>query len=265
MAASICPVSAWAVTGDKVAKDGTYVSSAKIAKSDDDWSDYDVTVSLTVENGKISKVDVTPGATYDSENKTYFNKALNGKNGKFNGLKSLEGQSATETTVNNFKADAVSGATIVANAMKEGALEAIQSAPEASTAVAVDTTSLEKAIENAGKYQESDYTKDSWTALESALTNAKDALTKKESQDAVDKAASDLNTAIQGLKKAEVAAEGYVLMNIPYAAFYESDGVTSVDSVSSATLNKTRNSGLAAGSYHVDPNGSDITGITFPV
>ena len=68
MAASICPVSAWAVTGDKVAKDGTYVSSAKIAKSDDDWSDYDVTVSLTVENGKISKVDVTPGTTYDSEN-----------------------------------------------------------------------------------------------------------------------------------------------------------------------------------------------------
>lgn len=265
MAASICPVSAWAVTGDKVATDATYVSSAKTAKSDDDWSDYDVTVSLTVENGKISKVDVTPGATYDSENQTYFNKALNGKNGKYDGLKSLEGQSATETTVNNFNADAVSGATIVANAMKEGALEAIQSAPEASTAVSVDTTSLEKAIENADKYQKSDYTQDSWTALESALTNAKDALAKKESQDAVDKAASDLNTAIQGLKKAEVATESYVLMNIPYAAFYASDGVTSVDSVSSATLNKTRNSGLAAGSYHVDPNGSDITGITFPV
>ena len=265
VAASICPVSAWAVTGDKVAKDATYVSSAKTAKSDDDWSDYDVTVSLTVENGKISKVDVTPGATYDSENQTYFNKALNGKNGKYDGLKSLEGQSATETTVNNFNADAVSGATIVANAMKEGALEAIQSAPEASTAVSVDTTSLEKAIENADKYQKSDYTQDSWTALESALTNAKDALAKKESQDAVDKAASDLNTAIQGLKKAEVATESYVLMNIPYAAFYASDGVKSVDSVSSATLNKTRNSGLAAGSYHVDPNGSDITGITFPV
>ena len=138
MAASICPVSAWAVTGDKVAKDDTYVSSTKpvnSAKSDDEWSDYDVTVSLTVENGKISKVDVTPGATYDSENKSYFNKALNGKIGKYDGLKSLEGQSATETTVNNFNADAVSGATIVANAMKEGALEAIQSAPEASTAV----------------------------------------------------------------------------------------------------------------------------------
>ena len=57
----------------------------------------------------------------------------------------------------------------------------------------------------------------------------------------MDKAASDLNTAIQGLKKAEVTTESYVLMNIPYAAFYESDGVTSVDSVSSATLNKTRN------------------------
>lgn len=84
MAASICPVSAWAVTGDKVAKDDTYVSSTKpvnSAKSDDEWSDYDVTVSLTVENGKISKVDVTPGATYDSENKSYF-KSFKWKNWK---------------------------------------------------------------------------------------------------------------------------------------------------------------------------------------
>ena len=265
MAASICPVSAWAVTGDKVAKDGTYISSAKTAKSDDDWSDYDVTVSLTVENGKISNVDVTPGTTYDSENDTYFNRALNGKNGQFNGLKSLEGQSATETTVNNFKADAVSKATIVANAMKEGALDAIQSAPEASVAVTVDTTSLEAFIKSAEALTESDYTADSWSALKTALASAKTALSEKKSQDAVNKAASDLDTAIQGLKKAEVTTESYVLMNIPYAAFYESDGVTSVDSVSSATLNKTRNSGLAAGSYHVDPNGSDITGITFPV
>ena len=73
-----------------------------------------------------------------------------------------------------------------------------------------------------------------------ALASAKTALSEKKSQDAVDKAASDLNTAIQGLKKAEVTTESYVLMNIPYAAFYESDGVTSVDSVSSATLNKNK-------------------------
>ncbi len=98
------------------------------------------------------------------------------------------------------------------------------------------------------------------------MESAKTALSEKKSQDAVNGAASTLNTAIQGLEKAETEkVEGYVLMNIPYADFYAADGVESVDSVSSATLNKTRNSGLAAGSYHVDPNGTDITGITFPV
>ena len=62
-----------------------------------------------------------------------------------------------------------------------------------------------------------------------------------------------------------VSSEVYVLMNIPYAEFYAADGVNGADAVSSATLNKTRTSNLAAGSYHVNSDGSDITGITFPV
>lgn len=59
----------------------------------------------------------------------------------------------------------------------------------------------------------------------------------------------------------------FVLMNIPYADFYAADvnNEVSVDAVSSATLNKTRTSTLVAGSYHVDSEGSDITGVTFPV
>lgn len=63
------------------------------------------------------------------------------------------------------------------------------------------------------------------------------------------------------------AAEGeYVLMNIPYAEFYdaEADNEVPVDAFTSATLSKARSS-LAAGSYHVNSDGSDITGITFPV
>ncbi len=268
MAASICPVSAWAVTEDKVAKDGTYESSAKTVESNepDSWANYDVTVSLTVKDGKISDIAVTPGDTYDSQNNSFYDKALNGK-AKFSGITSLIGQDATETTVNSFNADAVSGATFVARAMKEGALEAIRSADEASTEPTVDTSALETAITDAEALKEADYTAETWNALKTALESAKTALSEKKSQDAVNGAASTLNTAIQGLKKAEETekVEGYVLMNIPYADFYAADGVESVDSVSSATLNKTRNSGLAAGSYHVDPNGTDITGITFPV
>lgn len=59
----------------------------------------------------------------------------------------------------------------------------------------------------------------------------------------------------------------YVLMNIPYDNFYKAEikNDVMVDNVTSATLQKTRNSGLAAGSFHVDSKGSDITGITYPV
>ena len=59
----------------------------------------------------------------------------------------------------------------------------------------------------------------------------------------------------------------YVLMNIPYDDFYKAEikNDVMVDNVTSATLQKTRNSGLAAGSFHVDSKGSDITGITYPV
>lgn len=60
----------------------------------------------------------------------------------------------------------------------------------------------------------------------------------------------------------------YVLMNIPYGEFYKAElgeKAAAVDAVSSATKNKTRNGSLAGGSYHVNPDGSDITGVTYPV
>lgn len=60
----------------------------------------------------------------------------------------------------------------------------------------------------------------------------------------------------------------YVLMNIPYGEFYKAElneNATAVDAVSSATKNKTRIGTLAGGSYHVNPDGSDITGVTYPV
>lgn len=60
----------------------------------------------------------------------------------------------------------------------------------------------------------------------------------------------------------------YVLMNIPYGEFYKaelSENAAAVDAVSSATKNKTRIGTLAGGSYHVNPDGSDITGVTYPV
>ena len=96
------------------------------------------------------------------------------------------------------------------------------------------------------------------------MTEAKSALEAKESQEKVDAAEAKLTKAIEALEKNAVAKEVYVLMNIPYDKFYAAEGVDYADAVTSATLNKTRSS-LAAGSYHVSSDGSDITGIVYPV
>lgn len=59
----------------------------------------------------------------------------------------------------------------------------------------------------------------------------------------------------------------YVLMNIPYDDFYKAEVNNSVkvDAVTSATFNKPRTGTLVGGSYHAKVDGSEITGITFPV
>ena len=66
------------------------------------------------------------------------------------------------------------------------------------------------------------------------------------------------------MRKAEEAAPQYVLMNIPYDEFYVAEGDDDVDAVSSATKSKPRST-LVRGSYHVNNDGSDITGVSFPV
>jgi len=193
MVMSTCPTAAFAVTADKVAADGTYTATRHVYRTiedtDDEWNEYDVDVTVSVKDGKISDITATPKNGYvEADNSSYFSKAYSKKNG----IKTLlTGKDATEDTINGWST--VSGATRTSKAIKEAALEAIQGAPEAST-----------------------------------------------------------------------AQEAYVLMNIPYADFYAAEGDADVDAVSSATKMKTRAS-LAAGSYHVNSDGTDISGITFPV
>ncbi len=64
-----------------------------------------------------------------------------------------------------------------------------------------------------------------------------------------------------------VAQDYYVLMNIPYDEFYAADvnNDVAVDAFTSATKAKTQTWSLSGGSYHVSEDGSDITGVTFPV
>lgn len=271
MAASICPtVPAMAVTKDQVAKDGTYTKTAHVTRTEDDdedeWNEYDVRVALTVKDGKFSDIVVTPENGYESGNDSYFNKAYS----KSKGIKSkLAGQSATEDTINSW--DTVSTATRSSDAIKKAALEAIQSAPEASTAATVDTAALEASITKAKALKESDYTAETWNTLKTALASAETALAEKKSQDTVDAAKKNLDSAIDNLKAA-VKETKYLVMNVPYNQFYKAYNLTDkavwevesgVDAVSTATTNKFKGTtGLAKGTYN---NGKYIMGVTIPV
>lgn len=278
MAVELCPVTAFAVTGDQVAADGTYTSTAQVnrtAQDDEDeneWYPYGVSVSLTVKDGKFEDITVTPDASYsEKDNKSYFDKAYS----KSKGIKTkLEGQPATEDTIKNW--DAVSTATRTSTAVKQAALEAMQSASEKQdpTPVEVNTDALQTSITTAEGKNQADYTEASWAALTEKLTAAKAALEAKESQEAVDAAQTALDAAVAALEAKpsepetpDVTTGTYVLMNIPYDQFYAADVNNSVkvDAFTSATKNKVRTAGLAGGSYHVDASGDEITGVTFPV
>lgn len=324
MTAGVCPTTAFAVTGGQVAKDDTYSKTVTVkADAYQDFEDYDVTVSLTVKDGKFTDITVTPVGELKKSNKVYFEDAYS--NGK--GFKTLlEGKAATSDTVAQW--DTVSEATCTSKAIKDAATELVNNAPEAAPAVdtskldalikdvsskyegaayttdswnafqaaltaadaalksdsqgeidkaynnlknaeqalvkKLDTSVLEGVIKQAESLKEADYTADSWKVMQDALTEAKSALEAKESQEKVDAAEAKLTNAIGALEKNAVAKEVYVLMNIPYDKFYAAEGVNDADAVTSATLNKTRTS-LAAGSYHVNSDGSDITGVVYPV
>lgn len=174
MVAGLCPSTVFAASGSVVAKDGTYTATKHVVNNPDDendWDEYDVEVSLTVSDGKFSNITVTPKNGYDSTtNDSYFNKAYNKSKG-INTL--LKDKDATEDTINGW--DTKTGATCTATAVKAAALEAIQSAPAASTEVTVDTTALSGAIASAEalKDKEEDYTAESWSNMQEKLTAAK--------------------------------------------------------------------------------------------
>ena len=73
------------------------------------------------------------------------------------------------------------------------------------TASAVDKTELQKAVDDAAKLVEDDYTAETWAGFESALGAARDVLAAADAtQDQVDSALAALTDARAGLKKAEV-------------------------------------------------------------
>ena len=241
MVAGLYPSTVFAATGSEVAKDGVYTKTAHVTRTQEDvddeneWNEYDVQVDLKVENGKFSDIVVTPLNGYnEADNKTYFEKAYS----KTKGIKTkLVGLDATEDTINNW--DSVSGATRTSKAIKEAALEAIRSAGDTT---AVDTTALEQAIAAAKALNESDYTADSWKAMQTALKTAESAQAAKESQAAVDKAKDVLNTAVNELVKAETKEEySYVYVGMTWAEYWANEGVLNAGSTASSDVLDSHN------------------------
>ncbi len=99
-----------------------------------------------------------------------------------------------------------------------------------------------------------------WSSFQTELAESQEMLTggKTLYKAAVKEQITHLTEAVDNLD--------YVLMNIPYADFYAAEvkNDVDVDTVSSATKNKTRST-LVRGSYHVNSDGTDITGITYAV
>ena len=228
MVAGLCPSTVFAANSEDVAKvqNGTYPGTAKCTPDGDgEFTKYNLSLSVTVEDGKIKSIDNVLGDG-DRKNKSYIGDATDGYDDYIGVVKQIVDANGTDGI------NAVSGATCSSNAIVNAVNDALEKATKKDENT-VKTDGLQTAITNAESLTENDYTADSWKVLQDALTAAKDALV-------------------------------YVLMNIPYADFYKADGVTGADTVSSATKQKTRAS-LASGSYHVNSDGSDITGITFPV
>lgn len=266
MVAGLCPSTVFAANSEDVAKvqDGTYTGTAECTPDEyGDFEKYDLSVEVKIENGVIKSIGNIKGNGAE-DNNTYITNAANGTKKNPKGVvQQIIDANGTDGI------NAVSRATCSSNAIVEAVNNALEEATkkeENKEENTVKTEDLQAVITKAEGLSEADYTAESWKTMQDALTAAKDALEKKESQTAVDSAKDTLNAEIDALvkKTPDVQKEVYVLMNIPYADFYKAEGVTGADTVSSATKQKTRAS-LAAGSYHVNSDGSDITGVTFPI
>ena len=257
MVVGLCPSTVFAASSADVAKikDGTYTGKAKCTPdADKDFDEYNLSLSVVIKDGKITSISNIKGDG-NRKNNSYIEDATEGYDDYTGVVKQIVDANGTDGI------NAVSGATCSSQAIIDATKDALKNADKKEDTVKTDE--LETVIKKAEGLKESDYTADSWKEMQSKLTAAKAALQEKKSQATVDTAKDALDKAVAALTK-NTQKEVYVLMNIPYADFYRAEGVAGADAVSSATKQKTRAS-LAAGSYHVNSDGSDITGVTFPV
>lgn len=107
-----------------------------------------------------------------------------------------------------FSADEVGAYTITLTASADGKKDTVDTVKVTYTVASANKTALSAAIDGAKDLLKSDYTTDSWNALESALNSAKAALNQSGiSQEDVDSAANTVNSAVDNLVSSLVKAE----------------------------------------------------------
>ena len=218
---------------------------------------------------ELAKIPDTPDVSV--ADKTALQDAVNAAAGYEESKYTAESWAALQTALASAnevleKEDATQGEVDAAKTNLEAAAAALVEAP---IVPAVDKTALNEAIEGA-LIDQGNYTDETWQAYTEALTAAKAVQADETAtQEAVNAALEALTNAQQALaEKPAVSDSVYVLMNIPYDEFYKADlekNDVKVDAMTSATKNKTRTGSLVGGSYHVNEDGTDITGVIYPV
>ena len=230
---------------DVTYQDGVYTGTATVQPDEDeDFDAYDIQVNVTIQDGKITDIAYANADTFDSDNVSYANRALNGRGSK-------PGLISKMTEANSAEVDTVGGATCSSN----GVITAVKAALEQAVVNEEPTTEVPETEEPATEAPETEEPTTEVQETEAPVPETEEPTTETpETEESTTEA------------EIPVAQSGYVLMNIPYADFYAADVQNSVpvDSVSSATQVKTRGT-LSKGSYHVNTDGSEITGVIFPV
>lgn len=168
------------VSGTVPYKEGIYYGTAEGYSGD-------VSVAVVIQDHTIKAILITES----SDDEAFFNRAMDV-------VKNVIKTQKTDDI------DTVSGATYssrgLLNAIKNALKQAEKVTNGESVEEKIDTSSLEKAIENAKSLEEEEYTEVSWTVLKMRLQDAEDALDAK-TQEEVNKALDNLNAAVAQLEK----------------------------------------------------------------
>ena len=116
-------------------KDNTYTGSAQCTDFvDEEDFDYTVEATVTVEDGKINKIDVSIGDGYNEDNVKYFDWAKEGRTKKGVEYASIPSQIiSTQSTAFQTDIDEVSGATCSSKAICEAVADALKDAEDTSS------------------------------------------------------------------------------------------------------------------------------------